>query len=74
MPFRHWTGERLVELDLQVSQDGTPYGGRLDPVTREWTPLPHAPDLESDRGEGWSVVAADGPLMAGWGYAYDDRD
>ena len=72
-PFRHWTGQRLVELDLQVSSDGRPFGGRLDPATREWTPLPNAPDLEADRGDGWSIVAADGPLMAGWGYVYDDR-
>lgn len=71
--FQHWTGQRLVNLDLQVSSDGTPYGGRLDPETEEWTPLPDAPDLESDRADGWSPVAAAGPLMAGWGYAYDDR-
>jgi hypothetical protein len=75
-PFRHWTGERLVELDLQVREndDGstTPYGGRLDPATGEWSPLPNQP--EDSAGDGWSPVAADGPLMAGWGYVYDDRD
>lgn len=71
--FQHWTGRRLVNLDLQVSSDGTPYGGRLDPETEEWTPLPDAPDLDADRGDGWTPWAADGPLMAGWGYAYDDR-
>lgn len=71
--FRHWTGERLVELDLDVSGDGVPGGGRLDPATGEWTPLPNAPSLETDRGDGWSPVASDGPRMAGWGYVYDDR-
>jgi hypothetical protein len=77
-PFRHWTGERLVELDPQVATglDGQPpFGGRLDPITGEWTPLPNAPDphAPSPSNLRWTVVAAEGPLMAGWGYAYDDR-
>lgn len=72
-PFRHWTGDRLVELDLDSSGDGLPGGGRLDPATGEWSPLPNAPALDADRGDGWSPVANDGPLMAGWGYVYDDR-
>jgi len=74
-PFRHWTGERLVELDLQVleNDDGTttPYGGRLDPATGEWSPLPNQP---KESGDGWSPNAADGPLLAGWGYVYNDSD
>lgn len=74
--FRHWTGARLVEPDLQVAPglDGDPpQGGRLDPATGEWTPLPDAPDPEAIGDPGWGPVAAAGPLMAGWGYVYDDR-
>jgi hypothetical protein len=74
-PFTHWTGRRLVDLDIQVATglDGhPPFGGRLDTATREWSPLPDAPDIDARRGAGWSPVAADGPLMAAWGYAYDD--
>jgi hypothetical protein len=75
-PFRHWTGEHLVELDLQTmdNDDGTttPYGGRLDPHTGQWSPLPDPPPESG--GGGWSPVAADGPLIAGWGFVYDDRD
>lgn len=70
----HWTGKRLVALDIQTATglDGNPpMGGRLDPETGEWSPLPDAPDVES-RLDGWRPVAADGPLMAGWGYRYDD--
>jgi hypothetical protein len=74
--FTHWTGERLIDLDIQVATgiDGhPPYGGVLDPATGEWSPLPHAPAADAAGPDGWSPVAADGPLMAGWGYAYDDR-
>ncbi|MFC6342149.1 hypothetical protein ACFP8W_09185, partial [Nocardioides hankookensis] len=38
----------------------------------EWSPLPDAPDVDAPRGDGWYPLAADGPLMAGWGYVYDD--
>jgi hypothetical protein len=73
----HWTGQRLVDLDPQTAPglDGDPpYGGVLDPATGVWSPLPNAPDLESDSlGDGWSVNAADGPLILGWRSAYDDR-
>jgi hypothetical protein len=76
----HWTGERLVDLDLQTADGGQvegwersyPYGGRLDPTTGVWTALPGAPDPERDRVDGWHVLAADGPLLAGSGYVYDD--
>ncbi|GAA4722523.1 hypothetical protein GCM10023350_00800 [Nocardioides endophyticus] len=71
----HWTGTRLVALDIQTAPglDGNPpMGGRLDPETGEWSPLPGAPDVDSRRGDGWYPHAADGPLMAGWGYVYDD--
>jgi hypothetical protein len=72
---QHWTCTRLVSADIQTATglDGNPpYGGRLDPATGAWSPLPHAPDVEDRHADGWSVVAADGPLMAGWGYVYDD--
>lgn len=76
VPFAHWTGERLVALDLQTieNDDGTttPYGGMLDPRTGQWSPLPGPP--KESASDGWSPVAADGPLMAGWGHVYDDRD
>jgi hypothetical protein len=73
--FRHWTGKRLVEPDIQTAPglDGNPpQGGRLDPLTGQWSPLPNAPSIDADRGDGWSVVSAEGPLMAGWGYVFDD--
>jgi hypothetical protein len=71
----HWTGERLVALDIQTAPglDGNPpVGGRLDPETGQWSPLPGAPDVDAPAGRGWSPVAADGPRIAAWGYVYDD--
>lgn len=70
----HWTGEHIASLDIQLATgvDGDPpFGGRLDPDTGEWSTLPGVPDLE-DALEGWSLPAAEGPLMSGWGYVYDD--
>jgi hypothetical protein len=75
-PFGHWTGERLIDLDIQVAPglDGDPpFGGVLDPATGQWSPLPNAPDPDVRRPDGWMPVAADGPLVAGSGYVYDDR-
>lgn len=71
----HWTGTRLVDLDLQTAPglDGDPpYGGRLDPETGTWSPLPDAPAAAGPWVDGWRPLAASGPLMAGWGYVYDD--
>ena len=48
----HWTGERLVNTDIQTATglDGNPpFGGRLDPATGEWSPLPDAPESGSAR-------------------------
>lgn len=75
-PFTHWSGERLVHLDIQVASGLTgdpPFGGVLDPATGQWSPLPNAPDPERPGPRGWGPVAAAGPLVAGWGYVYDDR-
>lgn len=72
-----WTGSRLVALDPQVATGMTgkpPYGGVLDVGDGSWSPLPNAPDLETDDlGDGWSVNADDGPLIARWSSVYDDR-
>jgi hypothetical protein len=71
----HWTGQRLVNPDIQTAPglDGNPpYGGRLDPATREWSGLPDAPDPETRMPDYLTVNAASGPLVAGWGYVYDD--
>jgi hypothetical protein len=73
----HWTGERLVNTDIQTATglDGNPpFGGRLDPATGEWSPLPDAPDPEERGPDHITVNAADGPLVVGWGYLYDDSD
>ncbi len=35
-PFRHWTGEALVEIDPQ-EYDDVPAGGRYEPDSGEWT-------------------------------------
>jgi hypothetical protein len=73
----HWTGERLVNTDIQTAPglDGDPpYGGRLDPATGEWTELPDPPDADGPSPESIGANASDGPLVAGWGYLYDDRD
>jgi hypothetical protein len=71
----HSTGTHLVSLDLQTAPglDGDPpYGGRLDLETGQWSPLPGAPDVDAAVGDGWHPRADSGPLMAGWGYVYDD--
>jgi hypothetical protein len=70
--FRHWTGQRLVEVDPQRGGEGERAGGILDPASGEWSPLPD--DVTDSAGSGWSVNAAEGPLILGWGYLYDDRD
>jgi len=72
---RHWTGTRLVNADIQTATglDGNPpFGGRLDPESGEWSALPDAPDLEEPGPDSMTVNAAAGPLIAGWGYVYDD--
>jgi hypothetical protein len=73
----HWTGAHLVNTDIQTATglDGDPpFGGRLDPATGEWSELPDAPDVEGAVPDHLTVNAAAGPLVAGWGFVYDDRD
>jgi len=75
-----WTGTRMVAPDLQCADGGEvdsygsclPYGGTLDPASGVWGPLPNAPVVGDSA---WSVSAADdgNPMVAAWGYAYDDR-
>lgn len=69
-PFRHWTGEALVEIDPQ-EYDDVPAGGRYEPDSGEWTAL-EVPGAAGDHA--WSVNAASGALVAAWGHLYDDRD
>lgn len=72
-----WTGHRLVDPTVggadggQVNNYGRviPYGGRLDPATGDWSPLPNAP--EEGTG-GWPAEALDGPLIAAGGWLYED--
>jgi hypothetical protein len=73
-----WTGRRLVAATVGGSDGGEvgnyggvlPYGGRLDPVTGTWSPLPDAPSYGSS---GWAVDAASGgPVIATSGWLYDD--
>jgi hypothetical protein len=75
----HWTGRRLVNPALTGGDGGevngfgrwVPYGGVLELPAGTWRHLPDAPEPLSG---GWGVDAADGPLLAGSGYVYDDRD
>jgi len=71
-PWWHWTGERLVVPDPQVGGQGEPSGGTLDVHTGEFAELANAPDTGSATGSLGN--SADGPLMASFGYLYDDRD
>lgn len=74
-----WTGQCLVDPTLggadggQVNNYGRviPYGGRLDPATGDWSPLPNAPAQSSG---GWPADALDGPRIAAGGWLYDDSN
>ena len=74
-----WTGRRLVDPTLGGADGGEtngfgrviPYGGRLDPATGVWSPLPDAP---AEGTGGWPVEAPGGPLVAAEGWVYDDAD
>jgi hypothetical protein len=74
-----WTGKRMVDPTLGGADGGEvngygrtiPTGGILDPVTGAWSRLPHPPKYLTG---GWGVGALAGPLAAGEGWIYDDRD
>lgn len=68
-----WTGAHVVEPSLERLPRTDPpktFGGRLDPATGAWSPLPGAPPY---RTGGWAVTALTGPLVASEGWLYDDR-
>lgn len=73
----HWTGQRLVAPDLDCADGGEvdsygsciPQGGTLDPGTGTWAEFTGAPEPGTG---GLSVYAADGPLVASYGFVYDD--
>jgi hypothetical protein len=74
-----WTGKRMVDPTPGGADGGEvngygrtiPSGGILDPVTGDWSRLPHPPKYLTG---GWGVEALGGPLAAGAGWIYDDRD
>jgi hypothetical protein len=74
-----WSGRHLVDPTLGGADGGEvngygrvlPFGGRLDPVTGQWSQLPGAPEPQSG---GWPVEAAQGPVTAAEGWLYDDAE
>ena len=72
-----WSGHHLVDPTLGGADGGEvngygrvlPFGGRLDPVSGEWSTLPDAPEQGSG---GWPVEAVAGPVTAAEGWLYDD--
>ena len=83
-PLYHWTGERLVGLEIGGADGGQvngwdrwyPYAGALDVATGRWSEIPGVPDyedLERDLDTGtWRVEASDGSMFATTGFVYDD--
>jgi hypothetical protein len=73
----HWTGTRLVAPDPGCADGGevdnygscVPQGGFLDPGTGTWS---HFTSIPEPGDGGLSVFAADGPLVASYGFVYDD--
>jgi hypothetical protein len=83
-PLYHWTGERLVGLEIGGADGGQvngwdrwyPFAGALDVATGRWSEISGVPgyeDLDRDLDRGaWRVEAADGPRVATAGFVYDD--
>jgi hypothetical protein len=80
-PLSHWTGERLIGLELGGADGGEvngwdrwyPYAGAVDPATGEWSAIDRVPDQDGVGDAAWRVEAAAGPLVATSGFVYDDR-
>ena len=74
-----WSGRNLVDPTLGGADGGEvngygrvlPFGGRLDPATGRWSPLPDAP---APLTGGWPVEAVHGPVTAAEGWLYDDEE
>ncbi|WP_181310492.1 Kelch repeat-containing protein [Nocardioides campestrisoli] len=74
-----WTGRRLVDPTPGGADGGKvnnfgrtiPYGGALDPVTGDWSPLAGTPAAYTG---GWGVEALGGRHHAVQGWVYDDGD
>ncbi len=83
-PLYHWTGERLVGLEIGGADGGQvngwdrwyPHAGALDVATGRWSEIPGIPgyeDLARDVDTGtWRVEASDGFLFATAGFVYAD--
>ena len=83
-PLYHWTGERLVGLEIGGADGGQvngwdrwyPHAGALDVATGRWSEIPGIPgyeDLARDLDTAtWRVEASDGSLFATAGFVYDD--
>ncbi|GGO77755.1 flagellar biosynthetic protein FliO [Nocardioides deserti] len=75
-----WSGTRLVDATLGGADGGEvnafgrtiPYGGRLEPATGRWSPLPDAPPEDWTDDSAWRVSAVGGRLVASGGWVYDD--
>ncbi|WP_205472068.1 hypothetical protein [Nocardioides sp. SYSU D00038] len=80
--FTTWTGTHLVSAATGGADGGevngwdrwVPDGGRYDPRTGRWRPLPDVPDRPASSPDwGWTAEAAEGPLVVSGGRLYDDR-
>jgi hypothetical protein len=79
-PLRHWTGERLVGVEVGGADGGEvdgwgrwyPFAGALDPGTGTWSPIDGVPDWDELQDSDWRIEAAAGPLVATAGRVYDD--
>jgi hypothetical protein len=75
----HWTGSRVISTYRITRRDSNRGGlhefraGALDPTSGEWSALPWLPGHGVDLlAGGWP--SADGALVFGEGYLYDDSD